>query len=161
MLPPFEAFLDKKRKIRRAIEEARIPYTFVSANCFGAYFINYLLHPSNPDNEDITVYGSGEAKCKNPSSLYLLLISNPISVCCSIVMSFCRVISRDELRRRHRPLHDKSCNRSKSMQPYCDIQAVDKCSDTARINLKVGEENWEAFQEDSCPRRRSCSPIRE
>lgn len=80
VLPPFEAFLEKKRKIRRAIEEARIPYTFVSANCFGAYFINYLLHPSNPDNEDITVYGSGEAKCKNSSSLYLLLISNTISV---------------------------------------------------------------------------------
>uniref|UniRef100_A0A6N2ME73 NmrA-like domain-containing protein n=1 Tax=Salix viminalis TaxID=40686 RepID=A0A6N2ME73_SALVM len=60
-LPPFEAFLDKKRKIRRATEAAGIPHTFVSANCFGAYFVNYLLHP-HEKTQDIAVYGSGEAK---------------------------------------------------------------------------------------------------
>ncbi|KAL7118185.1 hypothetical protein ACP275_03G119900 [Erythranthe tilingii] len=60
-LPPFEAFLEKKRKIRRAIEAANIPYTFVSANCFGAYFVNYLLRPFD-HNQEITVYGTGEAK---------------------------------------------------------------------------------------------------
>ncbi|KAJ6379496.1 hypothetical protein OIU76_016187 [Salix suchowensis] len=60
-LPPFEAFLDKKRKIRRATEAAGIPHTFVSANCFGAYFVNYLLHP-HEETQDIAVYGSGEAK---------------------------------------------------------------------------------------------------
>nr|XP_034924690.1 eugenol synthase 1-like [Populus alba] len=37
-LPPFQAFLDRKRKVRRAIEAAGIPYTFVAANCCGAYF---------------------------------------------------------------------------------------------------------------------------
>ncbi|GMJ03619.1 hypothetical protein like AT1G75280 [Hibiscus trionum] len=60
-LPPFEACLDRKRKIRRAVEACGIPYTYVSANCFGAYFINYLLRP-HEEHEDITVYGSGEAK---------------------------------------------------------------------------------------------------
>nr|AOC97442.1 eugenol synthase [Ocimum gratissimum] len=60
-LPPFEACLEKKRRIRRAIEEANIPYTYVSANCFGSYFVNYLLHPSDPKDE-IAVYGSGEVK---------------------------------------------------------------------------------------------------
>ncbi|KAG5233154.1 eugenol synthase [Salix suchowensis] len=60
-LPPFEAFLDKKRKIRRATEAAGIPYTFVSANCFGAYFVNHLLRP-HEKTQDIAVYGSGEAK---------------------------------------------------------------------------------------------------
>ncbi|KAG8378430.1 hypothetical protein BUALT_Bualt08G0136500 [Buddleja alternifolia] len=61
VLPPFEAFLDKKKKIRRAIEAANIPHTFVSANCFAAYFVNYLLRPSE-QKEEITVYGTGEAK---------------------------------------------------------------------------------------------------
>ncbi|KZV40892.1 hypothetical protein F511_05137 [Dorcoceras hygrometricum] len=61
VLPPFQAFLNKKKKIRRAIEEANIPYTFVSANCFGAYFVNYLLRPYQK-NQEITVYGTGEAK---------------------------------------------------------------------------------------------------
>ncbi|KAK4391226.1 Eugenol synthase 1 [Sesamum angolense] len=72
VLPPFEAFLEKKRKIRRAIEAANIPYTFVSANCFGAYFVNFLLHPHEQKEEIITVYGSGEAKGENFNHISLL-----------------------------------------------------------------------------------------
>ena len=60
-LPPFQAFLDKKITIRREIEAAGIPYTFVSANCFGAYFVNFLLRPYE-NKKDIVVYGSGESK---------------------------------------------------------------------------------------------------
>ncbi|KAK9199928.1 hypothetical protein WN944_015122 [Citrus x changshan-huyou] len=60
-LPPFEAYLEKKRIVRRAIEAAEIPYTFVSANCYGAYFVNVLLRPSEP-HDDVVVYGNGEAK---------------------------------------------------------------------------------------------------
>ncbi|KAL2231880.1 UNVERIFIED_CONTAM: Eugenol synthase 1 [Sesamum indicum] len=62
VLPPFEAFLEKKRKIRRAVEAANIPYTFVSANCYGAYFVNFLLRPYEQTEAIITVYGSGETK---------------------------------------------------------------------------------------------------
>ncbi|KAJ0024825.1 hypothetical protein Pint_07269 [Pistacia integerrima] len=63
-LPPFDNFLEKKRRIRRAIEAAGIPYTFVLANCFGAYFVNFLLRPfDQPDH--ILVYGSGGAKVAN------------------------------------------------------------------------------------------------
>ncbi|XP_031371923.1 eugenol synthase 1-like [Punica granatum] len=60
-LPPFQAFLDKKKCIRRATEAAGIPYTYVSANCFGAYFINYLLHPSEQRN-DVLIFGTGDGK---------------------------------------------------------------------------------------------------
>ncbi|GAY34612.1 hypothetical protein CUMW_276970, partial [Citrus unshiu] len=60
-LPPFEACLEKKRIVRRAIEAAKIPYTFVSANLYGAYFVNVLLRPSE-SYDDVVVYGSGEAK---------------------------------------------------------------------------------------------------
>ena len=62
-LPPFEALLENKRKIRRATEAAGISYTYVSANAFAAYFIDYLLHPRETQNE-VIVYGSGEAKGK-------------------------------------------------------------------------------------------------
>ncbi|KAJ8759532.1 hypothetical protein K2173_007149 [Erythroxylum novogranatense] len=48
-------------KIRRAIKAAGIPYTFVSANCFGAYFVNFLLH-RHDQLDHVTVYGTGEAK---------------------------------------------------------------------------------------------------
>ncbi|CAK9149870.1 unnamed protein product [Ilex paraguariensis] len=61
VLPPFQAVLNKKQMIRRAIEAAGIPYTFVSANCFGSYFVNFLHHP-HAQRENITVYGSGETK---------------------------------------------------------------------------------------------------
>jgi len=60
-LPPFQALLDNKKKIRRATEEAGISYTYVSANSFAAYFVDYLLHP-HEKLDQITVYGSGEAK---------------------------------------------------------------------------------------------------
>ncbi|KAK7334514.1 hypothetical protein VNO80_26271 [Phaseolus coccineus] len=60
-LPPFQAVLDEKRKIRKQIESAGIPYTAIYANCCAAYFINYLLHPHQKE-KDINVYGNGEAK---------------------------------------------------------------------------------------------------
>ena len=71
-LPPFQDFLDKKKKIRRVIEEIGIPYTFVSANCFGAYFVNILLRP-HEKQDDVVVYGSGKAKGK-PIIKFLFLI---------------------------------------------------------------------------------------
>ncbi|KAK1587898.1 hypothetical protein Q3G72_018046 [Acer saccharum] len=62
-LPPFKAILENKIKIRRAIEAANIPYTFVSANCCGAYFVNYLLRPHDHHQQDhIVVYGTGQSK---------------------------------------------------------------------------------------------------
>ncbi|KAJ0096977.1 hypothetical protein Patl1_28194 [Pistacia atlantica] len=60
-LPPFEAVLENKRKIRRATEEAGISYTYVSANSFATYFVHYLLHPNEQRNE-VIVYGSGLIK---------------------------------------------------------------------------------------------------
>jgi hypothetical protein len=58
-LPPFQAFLDKKRKIRREIEAAGIPYTYIAGHFCGAYFVNFLLRPYEK-NKDITVYGDGK-----------------------------------------------------------------------------------------------------
>ncbi|GLT37996.1 hypothetical protein SLA2020_122740 [Shorea laevis] len=59
--PPFEAILSNKRKIRRATEAAGLSYTFISANSFAVYFVNYLLHPEEKDHQ-VIIYGSGEAK---------------------------------------------------------------------------------------------------
>ncbi|XP_065879154.1 eugenol synthase 1-like [Euphorbia lathyris] len=61
-LQPLEDGLENKRKIRRAVEEAGIPHTFVSVSAFAAYFVNHLLHPHQQTNSDITVYGTGNAK---------------------------------------------------------------------------------------------------
>ncbi|KAE8706298.1 Isoeugenol synthase 1 [Hibiscus syriacus] len=59
-LPPFEALLSNKRKIRRA-EEAGLSFTFVAGNSFAAYFVDYLLHPHHNPSQ-VVVYGTGEAK---------------------------------------------------------------------------------------------------
>ncbi|XVE80254.1 hypothetical protein DITRI_Ditri14bG0125000 [Diplodiscus trichospermus] len=61
-LPPLEALFSNKRKIRRATEAAEIPYTCVSANSFAAYFVNYLLHPHDKQQDEVVVYGTGKAK---------------------------------------------------------------------------------------------------
>ncbi|KAJ7945161.1 putative Isoflavone reductase [Quillaja saponaria] len=60
-LPPFDALLERKRKIRRATEDAGIPFTFVAANSFAAYFVDYLIRP-HEKRQEVVVYGSGEAK---------------------------------------------------------------------------------------------------
>lgn len=64
-LPPFEALLANKRKIRRAAEAAGLSYTYVAGNSFLAYFVEYLLHPHDENKKDVVVYGSGEAKGKH------------------------------------------------------------------------------------------------
>ncbi|BBN69366.1 NmrA-like negative transcriptional regulator family protein, partial [Prunus dulcis] len=73
----FEAILDNKRKIRRSIEAAGIPYTFVSANSFGAYFVDYLLHPREKTNHQVTVYGTGEAKAIDPRVANRVIVYRP------------------------------------------------------------------------------------
>ncbi|PQM37766.1 isoeugenol synthase 1 [Prunus yedoensis var. nudiflora] len=71
-LPPFEALLDNKRKIRRAIEAAGIPYTYVSANSFGAYFVDYLLHPHEKTNHQVTVYGTAVLNYEEDVATYTI-----------------------------------------------------------------------------------------
>ncbi|XP_043719247.1 isoeugenol synthase 1-like [Telopea speciosissima] len=61
-LPPFQKLLDNKKKIRRATEEAGIPYTYVAANSLAAYFIDLIVHPHDELKEEVTVFGNGEAK---------------------------------------------------------------------------------------------------
>ncbi|XP_061351796.1 eugenol synthase 1-like isoform X2 [Gastrolobium bilobum] len=88
-LPPFQAFLDKKRKIRREIEANGIPFTFVSASCFGAYFANYLLRPY-AKVKDIAVYGNGETKAvlnyEEDVAMYTIKVANDPRTCNRIVV---------------------------------------------------------------------------
>lgn len=55
---------DDKMVIRRAIEEANIPHTYVSANCFAAKFCPNLgqLGILVPPKEKVSVYGDGNVK---------------------------------------------------------------------------------------------------
>jgi len=61
--PPFQRFCDTKKKIRREIEVSGIPYSFISANSFMAYFVDYFLHPhQKPEPEEVVIYGDGLTK---------------------------------------------------------------------------------------------------
>ncbi|GLJ37803.1 hypothetical protein SUGI_0768590 [Cryptomeria japonica] len=62
-LAPFQRINDVRKTIRRATEEAGIPYTFVSANSYAAYFIDYFLHPrQKPPPQEVFIYGNGFTK---------------------------------------------------------------------------------------------------
>lgn len=74
VLPPFEALLSNKRKIRRAAEAAGLSYTYVAGNTFMAYFVDYLLHPQQKPTE-VVVYGTGHAK----GMIYILPYTNKIN----------------------------------------------------------------------------------
>ncbi|KAK1326337.1 Eugenol synthase 1 [Acorus calamus] len=61
VLPPGKFVMDIKVQIRRAIEEAGIPYTFVAGNSFAEYFIDVLIRP-HENKDTITVFGTGKTK---------------------------------------------------------------------------------------------------
>ncbi|KAJ4829494.1 hypothetical protein Tsubulata_001455 [Turnera subulata] len=55
---------DDKMVVRRAIEEAGIPFTYVSANCFAGYFLGGLCQPGHiiPSRDSVTLLGDGNQK---------------------------------------------------------------------------------------------------
>ncbi|CAL5432084.1 unnamed protein product [Camellia sinensis] len=63
MEPGNVTFVDKMR-VRKAIEEAQIPYTYVSANCYGAYFAGNLsqLGMLLPPKDKVSLFGDGDVK---------------------------------------------------------------------------------------------------
>nr|QQM18965.1 pinoresinol lariciresinol reductase 2 [Kadsura heteroclita] len=61
---PGSIVFQEKRRVRRAIEEAGIPHTFMVANCFAGYFLSGLAQLGRfwPPKEDVHIYGDGNAK---------------------------------------------------------------------------------------------------
>lgn len=61
--PTGDVFADK-RKVRRAVEAAGIPYTYVSANCFAGYFLAGLAQIQRflPPTDSVLIYGDGNKK---------------------------------------------------------------------------------------------------
>ncbi|KAH6820502.1 pinoresinol reductase 1 [Perilla frutescens var. hirtella] len=63
-MEPGRVTFDEKMKVRNAIEEAKIPYTYVSANCFAGYFVGNLSQMKTlvPPKHKLLIYGTGNAK---------------------------------------------------------------------------------------------------
>ncbi|KAK4261519.1 hypothetical protein QN277_004506 [Acacia crassicarpa] len=64
-IEPGRVTFDEKMKVRKAIEEANIPFTYVSANCFAGYFVGNLSQMCTllpPATDNVTVYGDGNVK---------------------------------------------------------------------------------------------------
>ncbi|CAI0419387.1 unnamed protein product [Linum tenue] len=63
-MEPGRITFDDKMVVRRAIEEAGIPFTYVAANCFAGYFLGGLCQPGFilPSRERVTLLGDGNQK---------------------------------------------------------------------------------------------------
>ncbi|KAH9687150.1 NmrA domain-containing protein [Citrus sinensis] len=63
-LEPGRVTFDEKMVVRRAIQEAKIPFTYVSANCFAGYFAGNLSQMVTllPPKEKVCIYGDGNVK---------------------------------------------------------------------------------------------------
>ncbi|KFK31673.1 hypothetical protein AALP_AA6G144000 [Arabis alpina] len=63
--PTLSGFI-MKAQIRRAIEVAKIPYTYVVAGCFASFFLPCLgqchLRLQSPPRDNVTIYDDGNAK---------------------------------------------------------------------------------------------------
>nr|XP_043608205.1 isoflavone reductase homolog [Erigeron canadensis] len=59
-----ETFTDKM-VVRKAIEDAKIPHTYISANCLAGYFVGNLSQLNNsllPPKHRVSIYGDGNCK---------------------------------------------------------------------------------------------------
>ncbi|KAL1532246.1 isoflavone reductase [Salvia divinorum] len=63
-LEPGRVTFDEKMTVRKAIEAAGIPHTYISANCFGGYFVGNLSQMGTllPPKHKVLIYGDGDAK---------------------------------------------------------------------------------------------------
>ncbi|KAM3734269.1 hypothetical protein ACB098_10G002700 [Castanea mollissima] len=63
-LEPGRVTFDDKMVVRRAIEDAKIPFTYVTANCFASYFAANLSQMETflPPKEKVTIHGDGNVK---------------------------------------------------------------------------------------------------
>nr|XP_043629522.1 bifunctional pinoresinol-lariciresinol reductase-like isoform X2 [Erigeron canadensis] len=63
-MPPGRETFDEKMVVRKAIEDAGIPFTYVSANCFAGYFVGGLCQMGHilPSTDSVTLYGDGNQK---------------------------------------------------------------------------------------------------
>ncbi|XP_030440464.2 bifunctional pinoresinol-lariciresinol reductase 2-like [Syzygium oleosum] len=63
-MEPGRVTFDDKMVVRRAIEDAGIPHTYVSANCFAGYFLGGLCQPGKilPSTDSVVLLGDGDKK---------------------------------------------------------------------------------------------------
>lgn len=63
-MEPGRVTFDDKMVVRKAIEDAGIPFTYVSANCFAGYFLGGLCQPGHitPSREHVSILGNGKEK---------------------------------------------------------------------------------------------------
>lgn len=63
---PAKSAFTVKVQIRRAVEAAKIPYTYVSSNFFASYFLPSLSQPgaTTPPRDKVVILGDGNPKCK-------------------------------------------------------------------------------------------------
>ncbi|KAK9667739.1 hypothetical protein RND81_13G008200 [Saponaria officinalis] len=63
-MEPGRVTFDEKMRVRKAIEDAQIPYTYVIANCFGGYFVGNLSQMTTllPPKDSVVLYGDGNVK---------------------------------------------------------------------------------------------------
>lgn len=63
-IEPGRVTFDDKMAVRKAIEEAGIPHTYVSSNCFAGYFLGGLCQPGLilPPMDSVRLFGDGNQK---------------------------------------------------------------------------------------------------
>ncbi|KAK7407093.1 hypothetical protein VNO78_08735 [Psophocarpus tetragonolobus] len=63
-MKPGRVTFDDKMEVRKAIQEANIPFTYISCNCFAGYFLGGLCQPGFliPSRDSVVLYGDGNVK---------------------------------------------------------------------------------------------------
>ena len=76
-MEPGRVTFDDKMVVRKAIEKAGIPFTYVSANCFAGYFLGGLCQPAKqliPSTDSVVLLGDGNQKGTSQITLFQELV---------------------------------------------------------------------------------------
>ncbi|EFH53297.1 predicted protein [Arabidopsis lyrata subsp. lyrata] len=80
---------NRKAQIRRAIEAAKIPYTYVVTGCFAGFFVPCLgqchLRLTSPPRDKVSIYDSGNGKGSRYICLYVTLY---VTCVCLVLIYF-------------------------------------------------------------------------
>ncbi|GKA39823.1 bifunctional pinoresinol-lariciresinol reductase, partial [Tanacetum coccineum] len=63
-MEPGRGTFDEKMMVRKAIEEAGIPFTYISANCYAGYFVGELCQFCHilPPMDSVVLFGDDNQK---------------------------------------------------------------------------------------------------
>ncbi|KAK3014018.1 hypothetical protein RJ639_008651 [Escallonia herrerae] len=140
-MEPGRVTFDDKMAVRKAIQEAGIPFTYVSANCFAGYFLGGLCQPGLilPPRDSVNLLGDGNQKGTSDPQI---LVANNIWTPYVAKVTLLGVLTHQsevQLRARAMQVNGQNYAEQVGLTHYFHV-----CYEGCLTNFEIGDEGEEA-----------------